>query len=150
MGWEEQGLIFAVCSLCGALVGIGADGYRAWQSAVRSHRSIVTALDCLFWCVLAALVCALMLVMNGGDMRLYVFLALALGYLVYRHLVGTRIVRLWLWFARAVMNVCRCLRRVIITLCLPLAWCLRIVMRLARRIRRWLNKLRKSPPDEKS
>lgn len=150
MGWEEQGTIFAACSLCGAAIGIGADGYRAWQSAARVSRMTVNIIDCLLWCALAALVFCLMLALNGGDMRSYVFLALVLGYLVYRRLVGQRIVRLWLWCAKAVCTVCRCLRRIITLLCLPLRWCLRVAVGLVRCIRRWLAKMRKSPPEEKS
>ena len=150
MGWEEQGIIFAACCLCGAAVGIGADGYRAWQSAVRTKRMTMTVLDCLLWCALAALVFALMLIMNGGDMRSYVFLALAVGYFVYRRAVGTRIVRLWVQSARAVRTICRCLRRIIIPLSLPLRWCLRMLVGLGRRIARLLTPKRKSPPEEKN
>jgi len=146
MGWEEQGIIFGICSLCGMLVGIGADGYRAWQSAVRYRRTTVIMLDLFLWCVLAVLVWSLMLVLNGGEIRLYVFLALLTGYLIYRRMAGTHITGAWLWCARTICRIYRCVRRVINTLCLPLRWGLRT----ARRIMRRLTMMRKSPPDEKS
>ncbi len=150
MGWEEQGTIFAVCSLTGVLVGIGTDGYRAWQTAMRKDRKFVVVLDCLLWCVLAALVCSLMLVLNGGEMRSYVFLALLTGYLVYRRAAGTRITGAWLWCARTVCRLCRWVWRIITVLCLPLGWCLRTAARSVRWLGGWLMPKRKSPPDEKS
>ncbi len=150
MSWEEQGIIFAACCLCGAAIGIGADGYRAWQSAVRTKRITTTVLDCLLWCAFASLVFALMFIMNGGDMRSYVFLALITGYLGYRRAAGERIVRLWLWCARAVRTVLRFLRRIIITICLPIRVCFRAFVGLVRRIARLLTLMRKSPPEEKN
>ena len=146
MGWEEQGSVFAVCCLAGAFIGIGADGYRAWQMSRHTTRSVMIMLDCLLWCVLAVLVCVLMLRMNGGDMRSYVFLALAVGYLVYRQLVGQRIVRLWLSCARTVRSIFRWAWRVLVVLCLPVRWCLRAMRWLIRRV----TPKRKSPPSEKS
>lgn len=150
MGWEEQGTIFAVCSLFGVLVGIGADGYRAWQTAIRKDRKVVAVLDCLLWCVLAAFVCVLMVFLNGGDMRSYVFLALVVGYFVYRRLVGDRIIRLWLWCACAVQTVCRRAWRILTVLCAPLRWCMRIADSMVRWLLGRLAVMRKSPPDEKS
>lgn len=150
MGWEEQSAIFAACGLCGVLIGIGADGYRAWQSAVHLRRRSIILLDCLLWCVLAVLVCSLMLTLNGGDMRSYVFLALMVGYLIYRRLAGTRIVRLWLWCAKAVRTVWRIARRILAAICLPLGWCLSMASSLVRIIIRQMPKIRKSPPEQKS
>ena len=146
MGWEEQGTVFAVCCLFGALIGIGADGYRAWQTAMHTDRSVTTVLDCLLWCALAVLVCVLMLCMNGGDIRAYIFLALAVGHLIYRKLVGRRVVRSWLWCARMVRTVFRRAWRIFVMLCLPVRWCLHSVRWLVGRI----TPKRKSPPDEKS
>lgn len=150
MGPEEQAIIFGAGVVCGVVGGIGADAYRAWKGMVRMKPVATAALDCLCWCVLAAFVCALLLFLNGGDLRSYFFLALMLGYAVYRRIAGMRIVGLWRWWARLILQSGRWLCRLLAVLCLPLRFLIRKAMVLLRWLTKWLKPKRNLPPEEKT
>ncbi|MBO5244684.1 MAG: spore cortex biosynthesis protein YabQ [Selenomonadales bacterium] len=140
---DSQVIIFGAGIVGGIVSGIGADGYRAWRSAVRSgHRATVVS-DCLCWCVLAACLSALLFYLNGGEVRSYFLAALLIGYLCYRYLAGDRIVHLWWQTMRLVRRICRGLQAAAKTVCMPIAVILRWCGHLLGRPRR------KSPPEDK-
>lgn len=134
---DPQVILFGAGIVCGITSGIGADGYRAWRSAVRIGGGLSIAADCLCWCVLAAFVSALLFYLNGGEVRFYFFAALLCGYGCYRYAAGDRIVRLWL-------SLCRGVRAAVRAVCKPIA----VIILSCGRLLRYLK--RKSPPENKN
>lgn len=94
MDIEEQLIYFFIWLVCGMGIGSIVDGYRAWLIA-RRNRKYVFEWDCAAWCALAVGIFLVSFYLNGADIRIYFFLALGGGYLVYRRIFGSRIVRLW-------------------------------------------------------
>lgn len=80
---EQQLFVLLYLSVTGVLIGLLFDFFKAWGRIFHFSRKIVFATD-LFICVAAALIVFQLLFMtNWGEVRLFVFLALLLGLLVY-------------------------------------------------------------------
>lgn len=79
----DQFYYFALTILIGMVSGFCYDLYKVTRGTLRLRR-VGTALgDILFWVVLTGVVFILLLIGNWGEVRLYVFLGLALGAILY-------------------------------------------------------------------
>lgn len=73
---------------CGAGLGFLFDLWRAYR-AVLSPGWIVTSLgDLVFWALAAFLVAGALLLINYGQVRMYIFLSLGLGFFIYQVLLS--------------------------------------------------------------
>ncbi len=78
----------------GAVAAFGYDYYRAFRQACRLKKFSTFLGDLFFWLITTAMVFALLLRANWGEMRMYVFLGLGLGALLYFHLFSKPVSRL--------------------------------------------------------
>lgn len=150
MGTEQQAVIFGAGIVCGIIGGLGADGYRVWRSAVRIGRTAAVTADCLCWCVLAAVVAALLFYLNGGEMRSYFFAAMLIGYIGYRYAAGDRVVRSYRYLTGMMHRAFRMVWIVLGIVTAPLFAALRCIAVLGRWLKRMLIPKRKSPPEDKN
>lgn len=74
----------------GLVMGIGFDIYRELKSSFKLKSMAVNILDLLIWIIFIILAYAVLLFTNYGQVRLYIFMAVALGLLLY-----------FRWFSRA-------------------------------------------------
>ncbi|MDK2784641.1 MAG: hypothetical protein PWQ41_294 [Bacillota bacterium] len=73
---------------CGAGLGFLFDLWRAYR-AVLSPGWIVTSLgDLIFWALAALMVAGALLLINYGQVRMYIFLSLGLGFFIYQVLLS--------------------------------------------------------------
>ena len=119
----DQFYYFAFTVLIGVVAGFCYDLYKVTRGTLRL-RKIGTALgDVLFWIVLTGVVFTLLLMSNWGEVRLYVFLGLVLGAVIYLSILSRSttsllqltfktIRRLWKFFIRLLDFVWR-------LICLP-------------------------------
>jgi len=91
----------------GTALGLLFDGYRVLSGELRFPRWIVPPLDILYWAVGTAAVFRVLYLSNGGEVRLYVFLALLIGVSFYFALLSPLFVKL---FRRAIDLTRRCIR----------------------------------------
>ncbi|HHT47352.1 MAG TPA: hypothetical protein GX004_08760 [Firmicutes bacterium] len=88
---EQQLLIFIYFNVIGLLTGLVFDFFKAFANVFRFSRRIIFLLD-LFLCLLAAFIVYYELyLLNYGEARLFVFLALLIGLLFY-YLVFSRFI----------------------------------------------------------
>ena len=80
--------MFLVLVLTGVAWSLCFDAYRAWRSLVKPHGLVSDAGDLAFWLAGALLVAAGLFLGNWGELRLYVFLGLALGGTLYFRLAS--------------------------------------------------------------
>lgn len=84
--------------LCLAVTGIALsflfDCYRLMRGAVNPRVLITAVTDLLFWLVATVIVFAVLLSSNWGEMRLYVFISLIGGVLVYYQLLSQRAMKI--------------------------------------------------------
>ncbi len=84
----DQFYYFAFTVLIGVVAGFCYDLYRVTRGTLKL-RKIGTALgDILFWVVLTGVVFTLLLMGNWGEVRLYVFLGLTLGAVLYLNVLS--------------------------------------------------------------
>lgn len=98
---------FLMTIFCGLLMGVLFDGYRVVRG-ILTPRTIFTDIgDLMFWGVSTLVVFATLLVTNWGEVRLYVFLGLAIGIFVYLKLCSRTIIRILISAWRVSHTVCR-------------------------------------------
>ncbi len=84
--------------LCLALTGIALsflfDCYRLLRGTTSPRGMITAVTDLLFWLIATIVVFAVLLKSNWGEMRLYVFISLIGGVLVYYQLLSRRAMKI--------------------------------------------------------
>lgn len=109
----SQARAFLITIGIGMLAAFCYDYYRVVRSTFRLKKTGTLLGDLIYWLITAAVVFTLLLTANWGEMRMYVFLGLGLGALLYYYLLSStfsRLVRLkfyilyrvWRFFAKAV------------------------------------------------
>lgn len=83
MSIGQQFLFLLYLCVFGLVVGITLDFFKAWVKVYDFPRKIVFIVDFLFWLLLAFLLFYLLLIINRGEVRLYTFLALLSGIILY-------------------------------------------------------------------
>lgn len=85
-----QGQTFAALCLGGLLVGFIFDVYTGLRSVFRLQRGLLTNIgDLVYWLIVTAVVYVLLFITSGGEVRLYMFVGVALGVWIYEKLLRT-------------------------------------------------------------
>lgn len=93
-GTAQQLSTFGWMVITGAGVGLIFDLYRVSRGLIRP-RWLLTALgDLLFWLLVAVLTYGVLLQVNSGEVRVFVFLGLFIGLFLYYRFVSTLVIRL--------------------------------------------------------
>jgi spore cortex biosynthesis protein YabQ len=74
---------FLITILSGMLVGLLFDGYRVLRGIINPRVIITDIGDLIFWLVATLLVFGTLLFVNWGEVRLYVFVGLTIGFALY-------------------------------------------------------------------
>ncbi|NLL17462.1 MAG: spore cortex biosynthesis protein YabQ [Clostridia bacterium] len=91
----EQFHSFFFTVAVGLLMGIIIDAYRSFGYRRRPGFLVTVAGDLLLWLFLTGLVFFLLLLNNWGEVRAYVLIGMALGFLIYRKWFSAFMLRLW-------------------------------------------------------
>ncbi|GEA14562.1 MAG: hypothetical protein PWR22_1137 [Moorella sp. (in: firmicutes)] len=88
----EQWQIFLALCGAGLLLAFAFDCYRVGRYFWRPERLCTHIGDALFWLIFTVLTFILLMLINWGEIRAYVFLALGLGFALYTGFLsrGTR------------------------------------------------------------
>ncbi|MDU4961243.1 MAG: spore cortex biosynthesis protein YabQ [Sporomusaceae bacterium] len=149
---EEQLYTFCLLTATGAALALAFDCYRAVRIALR-WRALATALgDLLYWLLAAVTVFGALLKGNWGEIRFYVFLALASGAGLYYRFLSAYVMHL---LAKALVVAARLLRMagavlrflLIRPLLLPLRWLFRRAAAVGAIWRRRFGAKPGNPPD---
>lgn len=114
---------------CGAGLGFVFDFWRACRAVLRPGWIVTSAGDLIFWLVAVLLAAGTLILANYGQVRLYVFLSLAIGFLLYQFLLSPLLRRPLRWLIRAVF---RGLERLGQGLLLPVRLPLNLVLSIGR------------------
>lgn len=113
-----QGMIFAVMLLLGVFLGLWTDLLRF---VTRRCRKFITALlDLLFWAVVICLVFIVLINLNYLELRLYAFVSMGIGSLLYFRLLSSNILKFYDWAFATAVKVIEWLGRISRPLVLPL------------------------------
>lgn len=87
---ESQLATFLWLALTAIALSFLFDCYRFMRKTLRLRVWTTAVADLCFWLLAALIVFAVLLCSNGGEMRLYVFISLTLGALVYYRFLSSR------------------------------------------------------------
>ena len=94
MSTANQAYIFLATVYVGLLLGLIYDVYRAFRMIIKPGKWFVAVLDLSFWVFAAFLSFFMLFRINGGEIRLYAFIGLALGWGLYTLTIGGLVVKL--------------------------------------------------------
>lgn len=102
---QDQFYYFVLTITIGMVAGLCYDLYKVTRGTL-GLRKIGTALgDVLFWLILTGVVFVLLLLGNWGEVRLYVFLGLALGAVCYLNIFSRRTTVLIQWLFKTTLQI---------------------------------------------
>lgn len=80
---QNQAYLFLVFSLTGVAIGILFDFFRILRRTIKTNNIITYIEDVLFWILTGILILYNIWFFNNGEIRIYMFLGIILGVLIY-------------------------------------------------------------------
>jgi len=102
---SNQAYIFLATVYVGLLLGLIYDIYRAFRMITKPGRLLLAVFDLLFWILAALFSFTMLFKVNGGEIRLYAFIGLALGWGLYTLAVGSIVVKFLVKVYEIVSNI---------------------------------------------
>ena len=94
MSTANQAYVFLSTVYTGMVLGLIYDLNRMIRRIFKPRRWIVGALDLLFWLIAAIIVFVVLFFANNGEIRLYNFIGLAIGWSLYLLTISQWILKL--------------------------------------------------------
>lgn len=83
MSTENQAYIFLAIVYWGLIIGVIYDIYRMVRRILKPGKWITGIMDLFFWIIIAILSSLMLFHINSGEVRVYAFIGLALGWSLY-------------------------------------------------------------------
>ena len=80
---QDQAYLFIVFSLTGVVIGILFDFFRILRRSFKTSNIITYVEDVLFWILTGVLILYNIWYFNNGEIRIYMFLGIIMGVLIY-------------------------------------------------------------------
>lgn len=131
MTTEEQFLTMIYMVFGGFYLGIAMETYRRFLKGWRFPKGIVYLFEIIFWLLQLAILFYLLYIANRGEIRIYVFLAILLGFSTYQALFSSiykRLLEYFIIFIKKVWTIFK--RSVEIFLWIPLRWIFHLLYRM--------------------
>ncbi len=97
--------IFMVALLIGKAIGISIDFYRVLRNYYAPGLRVTFFVDFIFWCILTAVIMAVIMFKLWGQMYFFSYLGLASGYLIYTYLFSRHVILFWLRLSRLIFRL---------------------------------------------
>ena len=144
IGWTLQVQYFLRTVGLGLLLGLAFHFYWLLLRAARPSRRLITLTDALFSLFLLLLIGGALLLINAGEVRFYVWLALLLGGWLYRKWLFERLAPGLEKLCRGIVRLGRRTARLGKTILRPVRICTQNVKGL------WINRWKRGKSPEKS
>lgn len=92
---QDQAYLFIVFSLTGVVIGILFDFFRILRRSLKTSNIITYVEDVLFWILTGVLILYNIWYFNNGEIRIYMFLGIIMGLLIYMLTLSNIIVSLF-------------------------------------------------------
>ncbi|PKM83645.1 MAG: spore cortex biosynthesis protein YabQ [Firmicutes bacterium HGW-Firmicutes-13] len=112
MSVESQFQILFSLAAAGLIMGIIFDFYHVLKRFWKIKPWLQFILDFLTWVIITCLTAAGLLLINWGEVRVYVFLAIGLGVLIYYLYFSYRVKKIFLWLIKKVLTLIKLLIRI--------------------------------------
>ena len=89
----NQAYVFFIFTINGILIGLLFDFFRILRKAIKTSNFITYVEDIIFWILTGFIILYSIFVFNNGELRLFVFLGILIGVLVYMFFISEYFIR---------------------------------------------------------
>ena len=90
---DNQGILFLIYVIVGLFIGFVFDLFRALRKSIKTSNIVTYIEDIIFWIIVGFVVIGTNLKFNYGELRLYIFLGILLGAVVYFLILSKNVVK---------------------------------------------------------
>lgn len=130
---ENQAYLFLIFSFTGIIIGVLFDFFRILRRTIKTSNIATYIEDILFWVLTGFLILYNIMYFNSGEIRIYMFLAIILGVLIYMFTLSNILIKIF----------SKILKVIIITLETPIKWVKAILSKLITIIVKFFTKTTK-------
>lgn len=102
---QNQAYLFLVFSLTGVAIGILFDFFRILRRSIKTSNLVTYIQDILFWILTGIIVLYSIWYFNNGELRIFVFLGLIIGILIYMTTLSSIIVKIFTKLLVILINI---------------------------------------------
>lgn len=102
---QNQAYLFLVFSLTGVIIGILFDFFRILRRTIKTSNFITYIEDILFWILTGFLILYNIWYFNNGEIRIYIFLGIILGVLIYMLTLSSILIKIFSKILRTLINI---------------------------------------------
>ena len=102
---QNQAYLFLVFSLTGVVIGVLFDFFRILRRTIKTSNIITYIEDVLFWILTGLLVLYNIWYFNNGEIRIFMFLAIILGVLIYMSTLSNILIKIFTKILQAIIKV---------------------------------------------
>ena len=113
---QNQTYLFLVFSLTGVEIGILFDFFRILRRTIKTGNIVTYIQDILFWILTGVLVLYNIWYFNNGEIRVYMFLGIIIGTLIYMSTLSNIFVKLFTKILSTIIKVLEIPFKTIITI----------------------------------
>lgn len=105
----NQAYLFLIFIVNGIIIGILFDFFRILRRTFKTSDMITYAEDLLFWILTGIIILYSIFIFNNGEIRLFIFLAIAMGILTYILLFSSYVIKVNVaiinFFKKIIINI---------------------------------------------
>jgi len=102
---QNQAYLFLVFSMTGVAIGILFDFFRILRRSIKTSNIITYIEDVLFWILTGLLVLYNIWYFNNGEIRIFMFLGIILGVLIYMSTLSNIIVKIFSTILQTIIKI---------------------------------------------
>lgn len=102
---QNQAYLFLVFSLTGVTIGVLFDFFRILRRTIKTSNIITYIEDILFWILTGLLVLYNIWYFNNGEIRVYMFLGIILGVLIYMSTLSNILIKIFSKILQIIIKV---------------------------------------------
>lgn len=102
---QNQAYLFLVFSLTGVVIGILFDLFRILRRTIKTSNIITYIEDVLFWILTGLLILYNIWFFNNGEIRIFMFLGVILGVLIYMSTLSNIIIKVFTKILQTIIKV---------------------------------------------
>lgn len=102
---QNQAYLFLVFSLTGVAIGVLFDIFRILRKSIKTPNIIIYIEDILFWILAGLLILYNIWYFNDGEIRVYIFLGIIIGLLLYMSTLSNIIIKIFSKILQTIIKV---------------------------------------------
>ena len=102
---QNQAYLFLVFSLTGVIIGVLFDFFRILRRTIKTSNFITYIEDIIFWILTGLLILYNIWYFNNGEIRIFLFLGIILGVLIYMSTLSSLVIKLFSEILKMILKI---------------------------------------------